>query len=84
MIQRQPLNPTHVYTYHVEGLKRAEGFVMNLGSGLPQRILDASDGVILDCQVSYDGTRILFSWKRTMDEPFGIWSIGRMAAGSPA
>lgn len=76
MIQRQPLNPTHVYTYHVEGLKKGGGlFVMNLKNGTRKLILDATDGVLLDCQVSYDGARILFSWKRTMDEPFGIWSV---------
>jgi hypothetical protein len=76
MIQRQPLNPTHVYTYHVEGLKNGGGmFVMDLASNKPKRIIDASDGVLLDCQVSYDGTRILFSWKRTMDAPFGIWTV---------
>jgi len=77
MIQRKPLNPTHVYTYHVEGIEKGGGlFVQGLKGGMPQGILDASDGIILDCQVSYDGSRILFSWKRTMDEPFGIWSIG--------
>jgi len=76
MIQRQPLDPTHVYTYHVEGLKQGGGlYRMDLPNGLPQRILDAGPGVILDCQVSYDASLILFSWKRSMDEPFGIWTI---------
>ena len=82
MIQRQPLKPTHVYTYHVEGLAKGGGlFVMDAAGGDPQCIVDASDGVILDCQVSYDGTRILFSWKRGMDEPFGIWSVNADGSG---
>jgi len=77
MIQRQPLNPTHVYTYHVEGLQKGGGlFLSDLEGGKPRRLVDATDGIILDCQISYDGTKILFSWKRTMDEPFGIWTIG--------
>ncbi len=77
MIQRPPLEPTHVYTYHVEGLKPGGGLdIVPLDGGTPKRLVDAGTGIILDCQVSYDGTRILFSWKRTMDEPFGIWSIG--------
>lgn len=76
MIQRRPLNPSHVYTYHVEGLEKGGGlYKMILPDGQPQRLVDSSDGVILDCQVSYDGARILFSWKRSMNEPFGIWSI---------
>lgn len=82
MIQRRPLNPTHVYTYHVEGLKKGGGlFVMPVVGGEPRQLVDASEGVILDCQVSYDGSQILFSWKRSMDEPFGIWSIGTDGSG---
>lgn len=77
MIQRQPLNPTHVYTYHVEGLQKGGGLkVLSLESGEIRQLVDAADGVILDCQVSYDGQQILFSWKRRMEDPFGIWSIG--------
>lgn len=76
MIQRRPLNPSHVYTYHVEGLEKGGGlYKMTLPGGVPQRLVDSSEGVILDCQVSYDGSRILFSWKRSMNEPFGIWSV---------
>lgn len=82
MIQRRPLNPTHVYTYHVEGLEKGGGlFVKSLADGALKRLVDASEGVILDCQVSYDGSRILFSWKRAMDEPFGIWSIRADGSG---
>lgn len=76
MIQRQPLKPTHVYTYHVEGLQKGAALeVMPLDGGEPRRLVDSPEGVILDCQVSYDGQRILFSWRRSMSEPFGIWTI---------
>ena len=76
MVQRQPLNPTHVYTYHVEGLAKGGGlFTRNLKDGKLTRLVDATDGIILDCQVSYDGKQILFSWKRTLESPFGIWRI---------
>jgi mono/diheme cytochrome c family protein len=76
MIQRKPLNPTHVYTYHVEGLEKGGGlYTLGLKDGKLARLVDASDGLILDCQVSYDGKQVLFSWKRTMQEPFQIWRI---------
>jgi hypothetical protein len=82
MIQRRPLNPTHVYTYHVEGLEKGGGlYVKSLADGGLKRLIDASEGVILDCQVSYDGSRILFSWKRSMNGPFGIWSIKSDGSG---
>jgi hypothetical protein len=76
LLQRRPLNPSHVYTYHVEGLAPGGGlFTLALKDGARTRLVDASEGVLLDAQVSYDGATILFSWKRKMDEPFGIWSI---------
>jgi len=82
LVQRRPLNPSHVYTYHVEGLAKGGGlYVLALKDGALKRLVDASEGVILDCQVSYDGRRILFSWKRTMEEPFQIWRINADGTG---
>lgn len=76
LIQRRPLNPSHVYTYHVEGLEPGGGlFIHSLKDGRLLPIIDSARGVILDCQVSYDGETILFSWKRAMDGTFGIWSV---------
>jgi len=82
MARRKPLNPTHVYTYHVEGLEMGGGlYTLALKDGKLTRLVDASDGVILDCQVSYDGKQVLFSWKRTMQEPFKIWRIHADGSG---
>ncbi len=82
VVQRRPLNPTHVYTYHVEGLEAGGGlYTMSLGDGKLTRLVDSSNGLILDCQVSYDGTQVLFSWKRTMQESFGIWRIRADGSG---
>jgi hypothetical protein len=76
VIQRKPLNPTHVYTYHVEGLASGGGlYRLGLKDNVLTRLVDASEGVILDCQLSYDGKQILFSWKRTMKDPFEIWCM---------
>ena len=76
VVKRASLHPTHVYTYHVEGLSKGGGlFICDPVSATTRRLVDASEGVILDAQVSYDGRQILFSWKRTMREPFAIWRI---------
>jgi hypothetical protein len=76
VIQRKPLNPTHVYTYHVEGLASGGGlYRLGLKDNVLTRLVDASEGVILDCQLSYDGKQILFSWKRTMKDFFEIWRM---------
>ncbi len=82
LVQRRPLNPSHVYTYHVEGLAKGGGLcALSLKDGKLTRLVDASEGVILDCQVSYDGKQILFSWKRSMQEPFQIWRVGADGGG---
>ncbi len=82
LVRRKPLNPSHVYTYHVEGLSKGGGlFALSLKGGKLTRLVDASEGVILDCQVSYDGLQVLFSWKRTMREPFKIWRVNADGSG---
>jgi len=76
VIKRHSLRPTHVYTYHVEGLKKGGGlYTLALKDKKLTQLIDASEGVILDAQISYDGQQILFSWKRDMQKPFQIWRI---------
>jgi hypothetical protein len=82
LIKRRPLNPSHVYTYHVEGLGQGGGlYRLNVTDDTLTSLVDATEGVILDCQVSYDGKQILFSWKRTMQSPFEIWRINVDGSG---
>ncbi len=82
VVQRRNLRPSHVYTYHVEGLSNGGGlYVADFAKGEVRRLVDATEGIVLDAQVSYDGKQILFSWKRTMSEPFAIWRINADGTG---
>ncbi|MCQ2394161.1 MAG: hypothetical protein MJ249_07720 [Kiritimatiellae bacterium] len=82
VVSHARLRPSHVYTYHVEGLSPGGGlYVYDPVSGDARELVNADKGVILDAQVSYDGTQILFSWKRTMKEPFSIWRINADGTG---
>ena len=75
-IMHARLRPSHVYTYHVEGLSPGGGlFIYDPVTEEARELVNADNGIILDAQVSYDGTQILFSWKRTMKEKFAIWRI---------
>lgn len=78
VIQRHALTPTHVYTYHVEGLQPGGGlFTLTPTADGPKldKLIDSSKGEILDCEISFDGKQILFSWKKTFDETFHIYRI---------
>jgi Hydrazine synthase alpha subunit middle domain len=78
LVQRQELNPSHVYTYHQENLQPGGGlWTLDFGqdSAGPTKILDSSDGVILDAQLHYDGRAVLFSWKRTMSDFFQLFTV---------
>lgn len=78
LVQRQVLNPTHVYTYHQEGLKPGGGLWIWDASGdepIMTKIFDSSDGEIIDANINYDGRTILFSWKKTMDDFFQLYTI---------
>lgn len=82
LVMRHHLRPSHVYTYHVEGLSKGGGlYIADFVKGELRRLVDATEGIVLDAQVSYDGTQILFSWKPTMSEPFAIWRINADGTG---
>ena len=87
LIRQQPVMPSHVYTYHVEGLRPGGGLYRDR---LPQggspaaltQLVDCSAGVILDCELSFDAKTVLFSWKKSMQEPFHLFTIP-VAGGRP-
>ncbi|MGL6196986.1 MAG: discoidin domain-containing protein [Thermoguttaceae bacterium] len=67
VIQRHHVSISHVYVYHVEGYKPGGGlfiFSPDADGGKLTKILDSSDGMILDADLSYDGKEVVFSWKR--------------------
>ncbi len=66
VILRYELNPSHVYTYHVEGFRPGGGlylFTPDKDGGQLKLLVDSPDGQILDCDLSYDGKEVLFSRK---------------------
>ena len=78
VVQRQSVDPTHVYTYHVEGQKPGGGlYVADLTCTPPRltQLVDASQGLILDANVSYDGQTVLFSWKKTLQDKLQLFTI---------
>jgi hypothetical protein len=78
LIQRRPINSTHVYTYHVEGFQPGGGlYVYTVGrpEGSLKQIFVAPEGQILDADVSYDGQEILFSLRRGEKETYHVYSI---------
>ncbi len=32
--------------------------------GSMRQLVDSTDGMIVDCDLSYDGTEVIFSWRR--------------------
>jgi len=76
--QRHPIISTHVYTYHQEGFKPGGGlWVVNLAGGKVEmkKILDSSQGEILDANLHYDGRTILFSWKKTQKDYYQLYTV---------
>lgn len=76
--QRMQLSPSHVYTYHQEGLRPGGGlWVCDFSAEEVRKtmILGSPEGVILDLNLDYEGRTILFSWKRTMEENFQIYTV---------
>lgn len=79
VIRRREINPSHVYTYHVEGFGAGGGLGVATvtPSGTEYRELVSSpEGQILDCDLSFDGREILFSWRRTRPEGYQVFVVG--------
>jgi hypothetical protein len=78
VVERPVIDPSHVYTYHVEGQQPGGGlYVADISAGEPRftQLVDASEGLILDANLSYDGHTVLFSWKRTMGDKLQLFTI---------
>ncbi|MBN2477580.1 MAG: hypothetical protein JXB62_23435 [Pirellulales bacterium] len=78
VIKRHEIEASHVYTYHYEGFRPGGGlYVVSArdGDAEPRELVATPTGQILDCDLSYDGEVILFSWRRRQDEGYHLWII---------
>ena len=67
VIHRHHLRLSHVYTYHVESFNPGGGLYVyspSADGGKYRQLVDAGDGEIIDCDLSYDAKEVVFSWKR--------------------
>ena len=82
-VRRHELNPSHVYTYHVEGF-RAGGGLCRISLKSPntvQELVASPEGQILDCDLSIDGREILFSWRRQQGCGYQVFTINADGSG---
>ncbi|MBI5388014.1 MAG: discoidin domain-containing protein [Verrucomicrobia bacterium] len=86
LIQRRELNPSHVYTYHVEGFGAGGGLAIcdrlsAISAPSLRQLVASPDGQILDCDLSYDTKEILFSWRKTQHEGYQVFVINADGSG---
>ena len=80
VIVRNFIASSHNYTYFNEGFKAGGGLYVFNKDGFRQ-LIDASQGEILDAELSYDGTQLLFSWKKDKDTNYDIYLINLAGTG---
>ena len=77
LLQSHPINCTHVYTYHNEGFRPGGGlYVYDVTTGDLRPLVDAAQGQILDADLSWDASTVLFSWRKAAAEPYHLFTIG--------
>jgi mono/diheme cytochrome c family protein len=82
LIRRHEINCSHVYTYHTEGFQPGGALsVLSLRDGSVRDLVQSPEGEILDCDVSWDGRTILFSWRRTPEEGYHLYTIRADGSG---
>ncbi|MBD3265666.1 hypothetical protein GF373_03270 [bacterium] len=78
VIKRHEILASHVYTYHYEGFSPGGGlYIFNAKrpESPPQELVKTTTGQILDCDLSHDSQKILFSWRKSQDEAYHVWTI---------
>lgn len=87
VVKRYEIDSSHVYTYHNEGFRAGGGlYAVSLthpGKGAAagktslafKELLPTPNGEILDCDLSYDGQVVLFSWREKETEGYHLWTI---------
>ena len=75
LIQRHEINPSHVYTYHVEGFSAGGGLYACTLPGQLSQLVASPEGQILDCDVSFDAQEILFSWRRKKQDGYHVFVV---------
>jgi hypothetical protein len=82
LIKRRELNPSHVYTYHVEGFAAGGALcIHDVRTGETKELVPSPGGQILDCDLSYDGKDILFSWRKKKAEGYHLFVINTDGSG---
>ena len=65
VIKRHHISTSHVYTYHAEGFVPGGGlYVYSPATGKLRELVNAGEGEIVDCDLSFDGKEVIFSWKQ--------------------
>ena len=82
VIKRFEIECSHVYTYHYEGFRAGGGLYLfdaemlkNNPHAEGKLLVESPTGQILSADLSYDGKTILFSWRKTVSEPYHLWTI---------
>jgi len=85
-VERNQINPS--FFGYTEGVSDARGEVLfapnsalclltinDDGSTTREVLLEDKDSVFRDCDVSYDAKKILFSWKKSIHDDFGLYEL---------
>jgi len=78
-VKRHMFQPTHVYTEFSDGPFRPGGGIFVLSPARPDgqvtKLFDAAGGIVRDPDVSFDGTRVLFSYRPSEDEYYHVYEM---------
>ena len=84
-VKRPMFQPTHVYTEFSDGPFRPGGGIFVLSPARPDgqvtRIFDAAGGIVRDPEVSFDGRRVLFSYRPGEDDYYHVYEMSVDGSG---
>ena len=84
-VKRHAFRPSHIYTEYSDGPYRPGGGLYTLSPVRPDgkvaRLFDAKGGICRDPEVSFDASRILFSYRVSADGTYHIFEMNADGSG---
>ncbi len=80
-VQRHIYNPSHIYTEYSDAPYRPGGVCVWSPDGTVKQLFDAGDGICRDPEVSFDGKKILFSYRKGAEGKYHLYEMNADGTG---
>lgn len=80
--ERYDIECSHVYTINTEGFRAGGALcVVDLLTGAKRTLVESPQGQIMNCDLDWDGRRVVFAWRKTEGSPYHLYALNVDGSG---